>query len=168
VTFRTRGILIAGIAVASAVGVGIPFAVAKESAVAASTDLPPYAVEDYSYPGAANIFATQGISLKKGDGRILLAECDASADQIKVHVVRDGASGRKGAYCFQAAAKTGYVTLELPRVFALETAEHPISAELTANGSTTTVDVAKGGFEGVGEGNEGGPQSVLLEIRVTG
>ncbi|MEU6059221.1 hypothetical protein [Streptomyces sp. NPDC047097] len=166
--FRTRGVLISGIAVAFAAGVGIPLAVANESTVAAAADLPPYAVEDYSYPGAAQILATQGIALKKGNGRILLAECDASSGQIKVHTVRDSSSGRKGVYCFQATAKTGYVTLELPRVFALETADHPISAQLTANGSTTTVEVAKGGFEGVGEGNEGGPQSVLLEIRVTG
>jgi hypothetical protein len=63
---------------------------------------------------------------------------------------------------------SGYLTLELPRVFALETGEHPISADLTANGSTTTVEVDEGGFKSVGEGTVGGARSVLVEIRVTG
>lgn len=39
---------------------------------------------------------------------------------------------------------------------------------LTANGATTTVDVAEGGFEPVGEGTAAGARSVLVEIRVTG
>lgn len=126
------------------------------------------AVEDYSYPNAARILADKGILLKKGDGHILLAECDQTASQIKVMTVEDKEAGRGGEYCFQATASTGYLTLELPRVFYLETAEHPISADLTANGKTTTVDLPKGGFKSVGEGAPGGARSVLVEIRVTG
>ncbi|MDI9884261.1 hypothetical protein QMZ92_07580 [Streptomyces sp. HNM0645] len=125
-------------------------------------------VEDFSYPGADSILATQGIKLKKGDGWILLAECDQGADQIRVMTVKDESTGRKDAYCFRATGKSGYLTLELPRVFALETGAHPLTAELTANGRTTTVDVPKDGFESVGEGNVGGARSVLVEIRVTG
>ncbi|MER5466673.1 hypothetical protein ABT010_39875 [Streptomyces sp. NPDC002668] len=138
------------------------------TAKAAAPETPPAAVEDFSYPDAANILANKGIQLKKGDGRVLLAECDEAADQIRVMTVEDQSAGRKGTYCFRATGKTGYLTLELPRVFILETGQHPFTAELTANGETTTVDVPKDGIESVGEGTVGGARSVLVEIRVTG
>ncbi|CAL9422258.1 hypothetical protein SUDANB38_01897 [Streptomyces sp. enrichment culture] len=85
--------------------------------------------------------------------------------------MQDDSVGRKGMYCFAATAATGYLTLELPRVFALEAAtDHSISADLTAEGETTTVSVPKGGFTSVGEGHPatGSKRSVLVEIRVTG
>lgn len=167
--FRARNILISSAVGVLAAAIGIPLAVADDSpSQQVAADVPPVAVEDFNYPGAADILATKGITLKRGDGHILLADCDAALDQIRVYSVADSATGREGNYCFQATAKTGYVTLELPRVFALETAEHPISADLTANGETTTVAVAKDGFESVGEGTVGGARSVLVEIRVTG
>ncbi|MEU3984157.1 hypothetical protein AB0F77_29465 [Streptomyces sp. NPDC026672] len=125
-------------------------------------------METFSYPGAAAILASDGIQLKKGDGHILLVPCDNAADQIRVYVVADSTAGRDGDYCFKATAVSGYLTLELPRVFALETGGHPISADLTANGTTTTVAVAEDGFQSVGEGTVGGARSVLVEIRVTG
>ncbi|MGI5483490.1 hypothetical protein [Streptomyces lavendofoliae] len=134
----------------------------------AAEDVPPLAIEDFGYPGAAQIATDKGILLKKGDGHILLADCDFSADQIRVLTVKDASVGRDEMYCFKATSKTGYLTLELPRVFALETGEHPISADLTANGETTTVDVPKGDYKSVGEGTVGGARSVLVEIRVTG
>ncbi|WP_312870378.1 hypothetical protein [Streptomyces himalayensis] len=165
--FRARSLFFAGLFVILGAAIGIPIAVADESPAAAA-DTPPVAVEEFAYPGAAGIFASEGIQLKKGDGHILLATCDGSADQIRVYTVEDSTVGRKGDYCFRATAASGYLTLELPRVFALETGDHPISADLTANGATTTVDVAEGGFESVGEGTVGGARSVLVEIRVTG
>ncbi|WP_308312866.1 hypothetical protein [Streptomyces sp. ISL-1] len=149
----------------------LAFAAASPSSDPASRpagDIPPLAIEDYTYPNAAQILADKGILLKKGDGQILLAECGQTANQIKVLTVKDDSAGRDGTYCFQATAATGYLTLELPRVFALETTEHPISADLTANGETNTVQVPKDGFEPVGEGTVGGAASVLVEIRVTG
>ena len=167
--FRTRALFISGAIGALAALIGVPLAFASENATsAASEEAPPSAVEDFLYPGAADILATKGIELKKGDGNILLADCDLAADQIRVMTVKDDTVGRAGTYCFQTTGTTGYITLSLPRVFALEAADHPISADLTANGETTTVDVAQHGFESVGEGTIGGARSVLVEIRVTG
>ncbi|MEV8389346.1 MULTISPECIES: hypothetical protein [unclassified Streptomyces] len=149
--------------------IGVPLASASDSsAQRAGEEAPPFAIEDYSYPGAETIEATKGIRLKKGDGRILLADCDQTAPQIRVMTVKDDNVGRDEIYCFRATAKTGYLTLELPRVFALETADHPISANLTADGKTQTVNVGKDDFLSVGEGTVGGAQSVLVELRVTG
>jgi hypothetical protein len=129
---------------------------------------PPAAVEDYSYPGADRILTEKGIKLKKGDGRILLADCDRAAQQIRVLTVEDTSANRAGTYCFRAIGKSGRLTLELPRVFAVEAADHPVRADLTANGQTTSVNVPQGGWESVGEGIPGGARSVLVELRVTG
>lgn len=167
--FRARNFVIALTVGVLAAGIGIPLAVADDSdGPQTAADVPPVAVEDFNYPGAAGIKTSRGITLKKGDGHIVLADCDTSLDQIRVYAVEDDTVGREGSYCFRATAKSGYLTLELPRVFALEAGAHPISADLTANGETTTVAVAKDGFESVGEGTVGGARSVLVEIRVTG
>lgn len=125
-------------------------------------------MEDYGYPGADRILTEKGIKLKKGDGRILLAECDQAAQQIRVQTVGDPSVGRKDIYCFKALGKTGRLTLELPRVFGVEAADHPVRADLTANGQTTSVVVEKDGWASVGEGTVGGARSVLVELRVTG
>lgn len=149
--------------------VAVPLAFANGSTGSTTSDgVPPFAIEDFAYPGADSILATKGIELKKGDGHILLAECDYAVDQIRVSTVKDPTVERADLYCFRATGSTGYVTLTLPRVFALEASDHPISADLTANGQTQTVDVAEGGWKAVGEGTVGGAQSVLVEIRVTG
>ncbi len=56
-------------------------------------------------------------------------------------------------------------------MWALETASHPISADVTARGKTETVNVSKtgpqNGYQSVGEGTDGDP-AVLVELRVTG
>jgi len=169
VAFRTRGLFFSGVLTALAALIAVPLvSIAGNSVAVAEEAAPPFAVEDFAYPGAASILATKGIELKRGDGHIVLAECDQAADQIRVLTVEDPVAGRDGTYCFRATAKTGYLTLSLPRVFALEATDHPISADLTANGATTTVTVDKGGFEPVGEGTTDGARSVLVEIRVTG
>ncbi|MCZ4095982.1 MULTISPECIES: hypothetical protein [Streptomyces] len=145
--------------------VGAPALASTTSAPAtagAADTAPPSAVEDFQYPDAAKILQQRGIKLIKGDGHILLLDaCGTSAQQIKVWT---GAS----EICFQANAKTGNLTLEVPDVIRLQTADHPISADLTAEGTTQTVDVAKGSAKSVGEGTADGAPSVLVALRVTG
>ncbi|MFE5898241.1 trypsin-like serine protease [Streptomyces sp. NPDC056488] len=128
----------------------------------------PFTVEDGAYPGAAQILTDKGIKLLRGDGNITLAECNATAKQIRVMTVEDASAGRAGTYCFASRAATGVLTLELPRVFAIDAADQPLSANLTADGQTKTVTLAKDGYASVGEGLVGGPRSTLVEIRVTG
>ena len=147
---------------------GISAASADDPPQSPADSNPPVAVEDYGYPGADRILAEKGIRLKKGDGRILLADCDPASQQMRVLTRKDDSVNRAGTYCFKAMGKTGRLTLELPQVFAVEAGtDHPIRADLTSNGQTTSVSVPKGGFESVGEGAGGAP-SVLVELRVTG
>ncbi|WP_414168821.1 hypothetical protein ACMATS_22370 [Streptoverticillium reticulum] len=140
------------------------------AAAAAPDSGPPSAVEDFAYPGATQILRDKGIKLVRGDGHLLLADCNDNKPQIKVMTKADASVGRAGQYCFQATAKTGYLTLEVPRVFYLQTADHPISADLSADGQKKTVDLSKDDFKSVGEGDilSGGKRSVLVELRVTG
>ncbi|MFI8105363.1 hypothetical protein ACIF6F_30240, partial [Streptomyces sp. NPDC086023] len=58
-----------------------------------------YAVEDHSYPEAAKIKAEKGITLKSGDGRLLLAACDGAQD-----IMVNSRSGLKD-YCFDVKSK---------------------------------------------------------------
>ncbi|NEE18551.1 hypothetical protein G3M58_70285 [Streptomyces sp. SID7499] len=78
---------------------------------------------------------------------------------------RQGDEGSR--FCFRATASSGFLTLEIPQVFAVQTADRPVSADLSSAGKTKTVDVAKDTLQGVGEGVEGA-DTVLVELRVTG
>lgn len=166
---RSRQLAIYSMAIAALGSFGV-YATAHESVASskavANADIPS-AVEDFSYPNAAQILQDKGIKLIRGDGHITLAECNDTASQIKVMTVKDAEVNRDGLYCFQATGK-GFVTLELQRVFALETADRPISADLNSQGKSETVDLVKDDYKSVGEGAVGGDRSTLVAIRVTG
>ncbi|MBP5938740.1 hypothetical protein [Streptomyces acidiscabies] len=162
---RVRTFFFSGFLVACVTLAGISVASADDPP---ANPKPPTAIEDYGYPGADRILTEKGITLKRGDGRILLADCDQAAQQIRVYTVEDTVTGREGLYCFRALGTTGWLTLELPRVFGIEAADRPVRASLTANGETTSVSVEQGGWTSVGEGTVGGARSVLVELRVTG
>lgn len=119
-------------------------------------------MEDFEHPGAAKILKEKGISLKKGDGHIILSECTSTAN-IQV-LTRTSADGK---VCFGVTGKTGYLALEVPEVFALQTQDRAVQAKLTAEGRTEVVDLTKNQIKGVGEGLGGAP-TVLVELRVTG
>ncbi|RPE27954.1 hypothetical protein EDD38_7251 [Kitasatospora cineracea] len=125
-------------------------------------DQAPYLAEDFTYPGADQILQSRNIKLLKGDGHILLTDCGTTSQQIKIWR-RTG-----GDFCFNVTGASGYLTLDVTGVWAVETLDHPVSASLTAQGATQDVTVAKGGFQPVGEGVPGGSVSVLVELRVTG
>ena len=166
--FRARSFAVSGALGFLAVLAGISIASADDPPQQPASVAPPAAIEDFDSPGAGRILTEKGIKLKRGDGHILLAECDQAAQQIRVLTVADDSVGREGTYCFKVLGKTGRLTLELPRIFMVQAADHPISADLTANGRTTTVDVAKDETVSVGEATSGGVRSVLVELQVTG
>ncbi|MFF4961396.1 hypothetical protein [Streptomyces sp. NPDC001222] len=171
-TPRIRRMLpLAGFAAVLALA-GTPVLASADPQPPSGNDTPPSAVEDFAYPNADQIQHDKGIRLIKGDGHITLAACDESAQQIRVLTVQGQGGNPQGADCFKAVAKTGYLTLALPHVIALETADHPVSADLKPQGDPSapvkTVSVAKNGYQSVGEGTAGGASTVLVELRVTG
>ncbi|WP_336054337.1 hypothetical protein [Streptomyces sp. CA2R101] len=128
---KAIGLPLAGIA-ALVTLVGVPVLASADPQPAGGTTAagPPSAVEDFAYPNADQIRREAGIKLIRGDGHITLAACDGAGSQIRVQTVKGTGGNPQDFYCFKATAKNGYLTLELPRVFALETTDHPISADL--------------------------------------
>ncbi|MFB7669198.1 hypothetical protein ACFC1R_35680 [Kitasatospora sp. NPDC056138] len=162
-SFRIRRWALAGAAVAAATALG--------AATLATADTPtdnagaPFTVEDGAYPGAADILRDKGITLTGGDGRISLTDC-ASAHQIEVYT-RTLHTDFRDRFCFSAPGGSGYLALSIPEVYAVQTTpDRALTASVTADGQTQTVDVPKGNLIGVGEGTKSG-SAVLLELRIT-
>ncbi|MEU7167402.1 hypothetical protein AB0A70_22615 [Streptomyces morookaense] len=162
--------LLAG-AVGVAVVVAIGSAVGVATAAPASSDDEKqlsYAVENFEYPNAAKILQERGIILRKGDGHIVLGDCKTDEDIIVNGTALDNPD--RGRYCFKVTGtgKTGYLTLEIPKVVTISAGDYGIRANVTADGATTTVDVPKNDMKSVGEGmaRPSGP-AVLVELRVT-
>ncbi|MFE5736736.1 hypothetical protein [Streptomyces celluloflavus] len=129
---------------------------------AAAAAVMPSAVEDFTYPGAAQILQEKGITLKRGDGHVMLTDCGSKYD-----VMVESRTG-KNFFCFTISGKQGYLTMELPDAFAMWTKEHPVKATVTADGKTTVVDAPKNEYTSIGETTNSGKRSVLLELRAAG
>ncbi|MEU1310872.1 hypothetical protein ABZ419_18550 [Streptomyces cinnamoneus] len=169
---RKRGMLTAGAIGAAAVIAGVSaLGVAAAAPAPADDATPPSAVETFAYPNAEKILKEQGIALRKGDGHILLADCKVSRDiQVMTSVDHPGQTER-GMYCFRVTGtgKTGYLTLEVPKVYNIMTGDVAVRAKLTAEGKTETVSVAKNDAAGVGSGAPvPGAPTTLVELRVNG
>ncbi|MEU8581701.1 hypothetical protein [Streptomyces abikoensis] len=166
---RTRRTLIAG-SIAAAVIAGFSAVNVATAAPAPADDVvPPVAVETFEYPNAAKILKEKGIALRKGDGHILLVDCNVSRDiQVLTSVNHPGQS-ETGTYCFKVtgSGKTGFLTLEVPKVYNIMTGDVAVKANLTAEGKTQTVAVAKNDAVGVGTGAPvPGAATTLVELRV--
>ncbi|UNO41725.1 hypothetical protein [Streptomyces sp. MST-110588] len=133
---------------------------------AASGDMPPV-VEDFTYPGAAKLLQEREITLKRGDGHIMLSDCNARHD-IKVES-RTG----DNFFCFTVSGNDGYLTMELPDAYAMWTKGHPVQAKIVAEatGKTTVVKAPKTPeykYTTMGETGDTHKRSVLVELRVNG
>ncbi|MGE7432793.1 hypothetical protein [Kitasatospora sp. NPDC001175] len=168
---RARKALMASVAAVLTACTGLATLTAAHAAPRASTasasataadDAMPFAIEDFAYPGAAKILQEQKITLKQGDGHIMLTDCK-SAHDITIEV----RSAQKEV-CFAVSGKQGYVTLELPDAYGMWTEDHPVRAKITADGKETLVDAPKNDYKTFGEAGDDGKRSVLLELRITG
>ena len=151
---RTAALVAAGAVVAgglSALGLGA-------AAQAADGDTPPSIVEDYAYPGAAQI---TGIKLIKGDGHILLVGCDQGHTSVEVYSFTAA-----DPFCFQILGTTGSLTMELEQAYGIRNYQnYGLEATVSVEGADPTdVDVPADDWKGVGVGANQG-QAVLLELR---
>ncbi|MFD3656133.1 trypsin-like serine protease [Streptomyces sp. NPDC058620] len=148
---------------AAAVGAPTPLAAAAGE-TPADTDIP-YAVEDGAYPNRADLLEETGADLIAGDGNITLTLC-SGPHQIKVWA-RNLKTG-DSRICF-AAAGTGYLSVNIPRAYRIETDDRDIEADVSIEGTTESLTVPRDTSKGFGEADISDPQqAVLLEMRVTG
>ncbi|MFH8349592.1 hypothetical protein [Streptomyces sp. NPDC018045] len=132
-----------------------------------------YIVETFDYSNVAKILKEQGIALRKADGHILLANClDPNGQDIQVSTsISYPGQPVRGRYCFKVTGtgKTGYLTLEIPKVYNIMTGDVAIQASLTADKKAESVNVGKNAIHGFGAGaTPPGTPPVLVELRVTG
>jgi hypothetical protein len=137
-------------------------------------------VEDYSYPGAAGIQASDGVVLVSGDGHILYADCATAPTNnvgvIKVYSSNGVGPNHDGLMCFKVTGSTGHIAMEIPAVYEIHgdgtapNSGHQATADLTTDtGTHTTVTVNPSGSTpvGIGAGPTNAP-TTLLAINVTG
>jgi hypothetical protein len=131
------------------------------SVTAVADAAPGYAVEDFAYPGAAKILAEQNIVLKRGDGHITLATCASDTGQLEVWA-RDKAD----KICFDVVGNSGWLTLEIPSVYAVRGNDYTTAVDMTVGTEQASFDVAKNAWTPVGESaDEQGREYMLVEIR---
>ncbi|MBQ0988010.1 hypothetical protein KBZ10_26535 [Streptomyces sp. F63] len=141
---------------------GTPAGERAASAEAVADEAPGYAVETYDYPNADKILAEQGIVLKRGDGRITLADCASGTGLLEVY------SRANARICFAVTGNSGWLTLELPSVYGVRTSAHDTELDMTAGTEESSVDVPANTWQAVGESAdpEGRPH-MLVEIRTS-
>ncbi|MEW1636806.1 hypothetical protein AB0469_22350 [Streptomyces sp. NPDC093801] len=123
---------------------------------------PGYAIEDFGYPNADKILAERGITLKRGDGHIMLADCSSASDLMEVW------SRANEKICFRVSGSTGYLTLEIPAVFAVKGNSYSAQVDMVTGTEQKSFDVNKNAWTPVGESaDEQGRDFMLLEIRTS-
>ncbi|MFK8849633.1 hypothetical protein [Streptomyces sp. Ac-502] len=157
----TSRLLAAGAAAAAAVLLaGTGATAAGQPDQAASSE--PSGVEDFNYPQADKIFKETGLLLKRGDGHIVLADCDSAPGLVEVFA-RD-----KGKFCFRVTGKQGYLSMELDRVYAIRGNDFALRANMKVKERSVSFDVAKNTWTAVGEtADPNNRDHTLLELITT-
>ncbi|ODA73175.1 MULTISPECIES: hypothetical protein [unclassified Streptomyces] len=120
---------------------------------------PGYAVEDFAYPQADKILEEQGILLKRGDGHIVLAACDSGTGLLKVY------TRNNSTVCFRTTGDSGYLSLELPAVYGVQTNAYQADLHTTVEDEEHQYEVDPNSFAPVGEAADPeGRRHVLVEI----
>ncbi|MDX3518253.1 hypothetical protein [Streptomyces scabiei] len=124
-------------------------------------DAPGYAVEDFSYPFADKIRAERNIVLKRGDGHITLADCASGTDLLQI-MARD----RTDKICFKVVGTSGWLTLEIPAVYAIKGNGYTTEVDMTVGTEEKSFDIIKNSWTPVGEAADTeGRDHLLVEIR---
>ncbi|MFI5496095.1 hypothetical protein [Actinoplanes sp. NPDC051859] len=129
-------------------------------------------VEDFSYPGAAEVEAERKIKLIKGDGHIMLADCGADpnlppVDLILVQTSKPGSPAETN-HCFKATGTSGFLSMEVGDVYFIRgEGARTIGAKVKVQDATPVEETEKvepGEWQPVGIGQSRGA-ATLLELR---
>ncbi|MEU4872413.1 hypothetical protein [Streptomyces sp. NPDC021608] len=122
---------------------------------------PGYAVETFDYPGADKILAEKKIVLKRGDGHITLADCASGTGLLEIM-----ARNRADRICFKVVGNSGWLTMEIPAVYAIKGNDYTTAVDMTVGAEEKSFDVAKNTWTAVGEtADPEGREHLLVEIR---
>ncbi|WP_167364529.1 MULTISPECIES: hypothetical protein [Streptomyces] len=122
---------------------------------------PGYAVENFDYPLADKILAEKKILLKRGDGHITLADCATGTGLLEI-MARDKAD----KICFKVVGSSGWLTLEIPAVYAIKGNDYTTAVDMTVGTEEKSFDILKNSWTPVGEAADTeGRDHMLVEIR---
>ncbi|MFD5413414.1 hypothetical protein [Streptomyces nojiriensis] len=97
-----------------------------------------------------------------GHGHILLADCASATDPLEVW------SRANEKICFRVSGTTGYLTLEIPSVFAVKGNDYSAHVDMKVGAEDKTWDVNKNSWTAVGESaDEQGREFMIMEIRTS-
>ncbi|MDQ0761702.1 hypothetical protein [Streptomyces canus] len=157
---RALGTAVGAGALAWLVMAGAPAATGGTSAVA--DEAPGYAVENFDYPGADKILAERNITLKRGDGHIVLADCASQTGLLEVW------ARSHDKVCFRVTGNSGWLTLEIPSVYGVKGNDYATTVDMTVADEEKSYDVEENAWTAVGESaDEQGREFMLVEIRST-
>ncbi|MEU6351974.1 hypothetical protein ABZ896_21955 [Streptomyces sp. NPDC047072] len=161
--WRVLGAAAVGALAWTAVAAGAPGGASEQAGPTAlvAGDAPGYAVEDFGYPLADKIRAERNLVLKRGDGHITLADCTSGTGLLEI-LARD----RTDRICFKVVGNSGWLTLELPAVYAIKGNDYTTAVDMTVGAEEKSFDVAKNSWTPVGEAADPeGRDHLLVEIR---
>ncbi|MBB5476297.1 hypothetical protein [Micromonospora parathelypteridis] len=135
-------------------------------------DTPPSIVEDYSYPGAAQVLAQRGIKLIKGDGHITLVDCGSRPNNPPEDLIlvqsNDLTLPGGSNFCFKPTGASGLLTMEIPKVYFVRGDNtNTLAAKVEVKDDPTVVEVEEVTpleWQPVGVGQERG-DATILELR---
>lgn len=169
--FNRTLFVITAVAVATTIGT---VAAATVGGTESASDDQPSVVEDFSYPGADKILASDHVQLISGDGHILYATCPPGVDTVGLIIVRtaEEIGSRSTWVCFQVTGPGGHLTLKIPGVYSIKGdglapgQGHKLKAALTTDaGQHSTVDVNPSGTTQVGiTTTPAGDPTTLLQL----
>lgn len=162
---RTLGTATVGALAWVALTAGVPGGSDPVSGAATSVadEAPGYAVEDFAYPNADKILAEQNIVLKRGDGHITLADCASGTGLLEVW-----AREQTDKICFRVVGNSGWLTLEIPSVYAVKGNDYTTEVDMTVGTEEKSFDIEKNTWTAVGEAaDEQGREHMLVEIRTS-
>ncbi|MEU6093569.1 hypothetical protein [Streptomyces sp. NPDC047079] len=137
-------------------------ATTSEAVTSVAGEAPAYAVEDFNYPQADKILAEKNIVLKRGDGHITLADCASGTGFLEVW------ARSKDKICFQVTGSTGWLTLEVPSVYAVRGNDYSAQVDMTVGAEEKSFGVEKNTWTAVGESADPqGREHMLVEIRTS-
>ncbi|MFJ5548734.1 ricin-type beta-trefoil lectin domain protein [Streptomyces sp. NPDC093225] len=123
----------------------------------------PFSIEDGAYPFRSAILTATGADLIAGDGNITHTSC-SGPHQIMVWARNLKTSDSR--ICFKAAT-TGYLEVNIPRAYRIETDDRDLHADISIAGTTTGLDIPKDTSKAFGEASPTDPkQAVLLKLRI--
>ncbi|MFF8835816.1 hypothetical protein [Streptomyces sp. NPDC015130] len=164
---RTAGAALAAGALAwLAVGGGTSLVSRQEPPAAMAVvaeEGPGYAIEDFGYPDADRILTERGITLKRGDGHITLADCGSATDLLELWSRADDKK-----ICFRVTGVSGYLSLEIPAVFAMRGNSYATTVDMTTGTEEKSFDLNKNAWTTIGESaDDQGRDFMLMEIRTS-